>query len=386
MKAKETRLARIGLAILLGGFAATASNVAHSQVGAQVGLSVGLDIHSPSDFDSPLAPYGQWVNVSRYGRCWRPSGVASGWRPYSTGYWEWTDSGWYWMSDEPWSWACYHYGYWIMDPADGWVWVPGTDWAPAWVAWRESPDYIGWAPCGPGGVAVGDSEFVFVDVHHFHDHLGPRSLVFNDHKILERTREVRNFKREDRDFGGVHRTIFSNPGPGVDPIQRATGTKFTARPVAELVRQTPVPEAARRNIAQPNPERNRANQPPSTPTGREQQRLYREAPAAPPQPTGRLEQRLYRDAPGSQTAPAPQLHPAQPVPVPRREPVPEVHAQPPVPQEKERPLPSVNPERGKTEVPRREEPAPHVAPAPSPRPAPAAPPPEREKERNRDGQ
>src|SRR5204862_3154686 len=57
--------------------------------------------------------------------------------------------GWTWASYEPYGWATYHYGRWVLDPYYGWVWVPGTVWAPAWVAWRESPDYIGWAPLGP---------------------------------------------------------------------------------------------------------------------------------------------------------------------------------------------------------------------------------------------
>jgi len=34
------------------------------------------------------------------------------------------------VSDEPWGWACYHYGTWVDDPAVGWVWVPGVEWAP----------------------------------------------------------------------------------------------------------------------------------------------------------------------------------------------------------------------------------------------------------------
>jgi len=327
------------------------------------------------------------VDVGRYGRCWHPASVVSGWRPYTIGSWEWTDSGWYWMSDEPWSWACYHYGYWVMDPQYGWVWIPGTDWAPAWVVWRESPDYIGWAPCGPGGVVVGDSPFVFVDVHHFHDHLGSGSLVFNDPRILERTRVVRNFKREDRDFGGVRRTIFANPGPGVNAIQRATGTRFTQRPVADLVKQTRIPEETRRNLPQPNAEKPRVSQEPSpSRTGREQQQLYREAPPAQPPPTGRQEQRLYREAPPS---PRPQQPSAQPTPFSRRQPPPEVPAQPAVSQERHLPPTEVERGRPQTLVPRREEPAPRVAPAPAPHPAPASPqgpPAGRGKDRERDGQ
>src|SRR5438874_3076344 len=133
---------------------------------AETRFSAGLEINAVSDFYAPLSSEGSWVDVSSYGRCWHPR-VAAGWRPYATGHWEWTDVGWYWVSDEPWSWACYHYGAWEYDPSYGWVWVPGTEWAPAWVTWRESDDYIGWAPCGPEGVVLAPSLFVFVDIGHF---------------------------------------------------------------------------------------------------------------------------------------------------------------------------------------------------------------------------
>ncbi len=68
------------------------------------------------------------------------------------GRWIWTDDGWYWASDEPWGWAAYHYGRWYYDDYYGWIWIPGYDWAPAWVEWRYGGDYIGWAPLGPYAV------------------------------------------------------------------------------------------------------------------------------------------------------------------------------------------------------------------------------------------
>lgn len=112
-------------------------------------------------FDGPLQPYGQWVVVGNHGRVWRPS-VPAGWRPYYYGRWEWTNEGWLWVSDEPWGWATYHYGRWTHDPYYGWIWVPGTEWAPAWVSWRSSGDVIGWAPLAPG-YSVYVSTYPFVD-------------------------------------------------------------------------------------------------------------------------------------------------------------------------------------------------------------------------------
>jgi hypothetical protein len=112
-------------------------------------------------FQAPLAPHGQWIDVDRYGTVWRPS-VAPGWRPYHYGRWEWTTEGWLWVSDEPFGWATYHYGRWAWERGLGWIWVPGYQWAPAWVSWRTSGDVVGWAPLAPG-LSVYVTDFAFVD-------------------------------------------------------------------------------------------------------------------------------------------------------------------------------------------------------------------------------
>ena len=78
-------------------------------------------IQSESDFYEPLTPHGEWVVVGSYGRCWRPTRVEVGWRPYSDGDWRRTDAGWYWASNEPWGWATYHYGRWDWSVEFGWI-------------------------------------------------------------------------------------------------------------------------------------------------------------------------------------------------------------------------------------------------------------------------
>ncbi|HET8541731.1 MAG TPA: DUF6600 domain-containing protein, partial [Anaeromyxobacter sp.] len=130
------------------------------------GYDVAVDVDPGGDvsletFQGPLAPYGEWVHSPRYGQVWRPN-VAAGWRPYYYGRWEWTNEGWLWVSDEPWGWAAYHYGRWTWDSYFGWIWVPGYQWAPAWVSWRYSGDVIGWAPLGPG-FSLYVSTYPFVD-------------------------------------------------------------------------------------------------------------------------------------------------------------------------------------------------------------------------------
>lgn len=115
---------------------------------AQSAVRVSVDF-----FHDNLEPYGDWREVGDYGWCWQPRDVGRNWRPYSDGRWLYTDVGWTWDSDEPYSWAVYHYGRWARIDRIGWVWVPGTEWGPAWVSWRRSARHVGWAPLPP------DAEF-----------------------------------------------------------------------------------------------------------------------------------------------------------------------------------------------------------------------------------
>ncbi len=124
-------------------------------LGGSAAAQESIDIDT---FYDELAPYGQWVWHPRFGYVWLPETISENWRPYTVGRWTYTDEyGWYWDSHEPFAWAVYHYGRWGYDPDYGWFWVPGDTWAPAWVQWRYSDDYVGWAPIGPGrpGYAYG---------------------------------------------------------------------------------------------------------------------------------------------------------------------------------------------------------------------------------------
>jgi hypothetical protein len=100
-------------------------------------------------FYEELAPYGDWFEHPRWGAVWRPN-VPGDWRPYSRGHWAYTqEHGWYWVTEEPFGWAVFHYGRWVLDEDDGWIWIPGNEWGPAWVAWRYSDEFVGWAPLPP---------------------------------------------------------------------------------------------------------------------------------------------------------------------------------------------------------------------------------------------
>ncbi len=116
--------------------------VAESQADANAGVF----------FDS-LSPYGTWSQQPGYGQVWKPTveTIDSNWTPYvDAGQWLYSDSGWYWQSDYTWGWAPYHYGRWVNLAKQGWVWTPGNIWSPAWVTWRVSGSFVGWAPLPPG--------------------------------------------------------------------------------------------------------------------------------------------------------------------------------------------------------------------------------------------
>ncbi len=103
-----------------------------------------------SFFYDELAGDGRWISHRDYGLVWSPNDVDDDWRPYTRGHWVNTDEhGWYWVSEENFGWATYHYGRWFLDDRHGWLWVPGSTWGPAWVAWRSSDSYVGWAPLPP---------------------------------------------------------------------------------------------------------------------------------------------------------------------------------------------------------------------------------------------
>ena len=99
----------------------------------------GIDV-----FIQPLSVHGRWVNA-RWGQVFVPN-ARQGWRPYANG--QWLENR-FWLSNDPWGWATDHYGRWGFDDQLGWVWVPGTQWGPSWVAWREADEVVGWAPIPP---------------------------------------------------------------------------------------------------------------------------------------------------------------------------------------------------------------------------------------------
>ena len=206
-------------------------------------------IQAESDFYGPLSPYGEWIDVPGYGRCWRPAQVDTTWRPYSNGHWQQTDAGWYWVSDEPWAWATYHYGRWDLTGQFGWVWVPQTQWAPAWVSWREGGGYFGWAPLPPSAsfaangslevheAAISPQGFVFVQERQILAPVRSQTVIVNHTTIINQTINITSVKMVNH--------IVRNEGPRVAEVERVSGHKLQTIRVNQLRHQEETEAAAR---------------------------------------------------------------------------------------------------------------------------------------------
>jgi hypothetical protein len=181
-------------------------------------------------FYRKLEPYGAWRETSDYGYVWQPREAEESrdWRPYIDGRWVYTDAGWTWVSDEPFGWATYHYGRWVRLRRVGWVWVPGQEWAPAWVSWRTSKDYVGWAPLPPearfdrrSGIHnwadsyydIGPDQYAFVPGNEFGSRRMKRSVVPVERNvtIVIGTTNITNITYSNT-------TVF-NHGPNYDEIR-----------------------------------------------------------------------------------------------------------------------------------------------------------------------
>jgi hypothetical protein len=191
-------------------------------------------------FYTKLDRYGDWMETPDYGYVFQPREAQSSrtWRPYTDGRWVYTDAGWTWISEEPFGWATYHYGRWTRLRGIGWVWVPGDEWAPAWVSWRKGSDYVGWAPLPPEagfdrrtGIRnwadsyydIGPENYCFVEAREFgaprleHAVVPPERNV----TIINQTTNVTNIT--------YNNTTVVNQGPNYDELRTRS-----AQPIERL--------------------------------------------------------------------------------------------------------------------------------------------------------
>ncbi len=207
-------------------------------------------------YEPDLNPHGEWITVREYGRCWVPRGRPAGWRPYTVGHWVNTSDGWSWYAEgdeAEWGVVTYHYGRWHEEPSRGWIWVPGTTWAPAWVSWREGGGYSGWAPLGPRVGYRRQIDAVYVDRYvpaerytfvesryvgepRIHSH-----IVQNNVTIVNKTTNITNIT--------VVNNRVVNRGVTVETVERASGKRYEQTRVTEVSSAT----EARRLHAQGQP-------------------------------------------------------------------------------------------------------------------------------------
>jgi hypothetical protein len=199
-------------------------------------------------FYDNLGDGGSWVEVGDYGYCWQPTVAVSNrsWRPYTDGYWAYTDVGWTWVSYEDFGWATYHYGRWIRLRGRGWIWVPGREWAPAWVSWRTGGDYVGWAPLPPRRVGeyydhspitaqvdidfdIGPSYYNFIDVRYIGEPVLRERVFAADQNVtyITKTVNVTNITYRDNQV--------YNYGPDYNRLSR-----YSTRPIQRLSLQREV--------------------------------------------------------------------------------------------------------------------------------------------------
>jgi hypothetical protein len=185
---------------------------------------ISLDV-----FYDELAPYGDWTQDPEYGDVWRPNVDMSNFRPYYTdGHWAMTEYGNTWVSDYEWGWAPFHYGRWVLNRFNDWIWIPDTVWGPAWVSWREGNGYYGWAPLSPGlnvdvnigsgGYDIPSNWWVFIPQINIYNTSYPR-YYYRNNNYFNRTRYI-NYT-----YGSGRHNYYT--GPRANDIRRVTRRDVT---------------------------------------------------------------------------------------------------------------------------------------------------------------
>jgi hypothetical protein len=360
------------------------------------------DVYATYDeFYVDLANFGQWIDDPQYGYVWSPD-VDGSFRPYYTnGYWVMTEYGNTWISDYPWGWAAFHYGRWTYDNYYGWLWIPGSQWAPSWVSWRYGDGFYGWAPMGPG-YQVGsnfycpDDWWVFIQPQYLYsgnyyrywygprnnEHILPNTNYVNNtytrntytYPTGPRQKEVESISRQpvqvyhlarSRNLNTrVHNGVVKMYHPtevrsGGANGQRATPPNLVAAP--QPVRSPQAVKTGATATGQAPTPTFRANLPKNN--GRTDQPGANINPTAEPQP----QQPRYNENPYEYDVNRPVPQPARQDPPPRQQPAPQPQRQQQAPQQQ----PVRQQPQAPAQQPARQQPAPQPAqqqPAPAPAP------------------
>lgn len=167
-------------------------------------------------FYDELSPYGTWIQDPQYGYVWRPDVDQREFRPYYTnGRWVMTEYGNTWVSEYDWGWAPFHYGRWVTDRYNQWLWIPDTTWGPAWVNWRSGAGQYGWAPLGPSisiGFNIPSFWWVFVPQTRIYVDRFPRYRSYRNPRYISNTVVINNVY--------VHNRNTYYTGPRRDEVRR----------------------------------------------------------------------------------------------------------------------------------------------------------------------
>jgi hypothetical protein len=167
-------------------------------------------------FYDQLNSFGRWVDDPTYGSIWFPN-VDEDFIPYVTnGYWVYSEFGLTWVSDFEWGWAPFHFGRWDYDKVSGWFWVPGYEWASAWVLWRRADGYYGWTQMRPNSsvdryydlphehwIFVKDNDVDRHDLAKIFVSRNNNTLIFSNSMIIDRV--YHDKKRQEYYFSGPSR-------------------------------------------------------------------------------------------------------------------------------------------------------------------------------------
>lgn len=312
----------------------------------------------PPFFDE-LKADGTWIRLGGTAWAWQPAAMqqAPGWRPYlHAGNWTRAEANWFWTSVYPWGAIAFHFGRWFETEEFGWLWVPGTQWSPAWVDWRLTPTHSGWAPLPPNNA-------FFASIGVTNAVTGWEQYAFVPNAVFL-ARELLPFVADGAAFAGATTASYTGPAPEqvgyvATPVTTvsvpASTTVYTSEtsPVYTETRTTvyvrePVFTGCRTRVVFGPDDRLRDHGHPACPPP---VRVRRESRGRPPSPP-----------------PPPVLHmPRRAAPPPPRPAAPDTVARPP----------AARPSRSRTvddvaTTPRRPEPA-RLPPPPSPRHAAAEP-------------
>ena len=139
--------------------------------------------------------YGEWVWHSQFGYVWRPFTNNyypwGNWQPYYYGHWREVNGELFWVPDEPWGWVPYHLGVWTWHEKLGWVWIPGSAFAPAWVAWDFYFGYYSWRPWTFGDwYFYGNGYYNYLSPYYFSNlYLGGGVPYYQRKNVLRKVRK-----------------------------------------------------------------------------------------------------------------------------------------------------------------------------------------------------